>query len=211
MTRGEIRRNVRRNLSDALITYYADEQINQSIQDAYNEIVAKTLCNIKSTTLNWPSNASNYFNFSASPFSVSDFLGTYAIFNNVTNLWLNDDLSLRDFDRIRRDWEIWRGQPQWWAPHSLKYTVIVPVNNPATGTFVLWYYAIAPVMTADTDEPIIAPDMHDLLEHYATADLLESAEEPTKAAKWWGDFYPQMESYKQRVHNLAKSQLLLRI
>src|SRR5438093_12432235 len=87
MTRGQIRDNVRVNLSDVGITFYTDQEINESIQDAYNEIVAKTLCNIKSVTYPWSSVSGNYIDF-VSDFALVDYIGTYAIFNNLTNWWL---------------------------------------------------------------------------------------------------------------------------
>ncbi len=210
-TRAQIRANIQANLADVgLGTFYTPTEIDESIQDAYNEVVAKTLCNIKMMTLSWPATPSPYYDF-ITTHSVTDYLGTYAIFNNNTNFWLRDDVSLRDLDRIRRDWELWRGQPQFWCPHSLKRIVIVPNLLVGGGTFNLWYYAIAPVMTADSDVPIIAADEHVLIAWYSTADLIETAEEPAKAAHWWGMYEPAKEEYKQRCHNVAQAQLLLRI
>lgn len=210
-TRTQIRANVRQNLADVGITFYSESEINDSLQDAYNEIVAKTLCHIKqSTALNWSAVVGNYIDFETD-FAITDYLGTYAIFNNLTNWWLRDDISIRDLDRIRRDWEQWRGQPQFWVPHSLKYIIVAPINLPGTGTFTPWYYAKAPTMTIDSDVPVIAADQHTLLEYYATADLLESAEERVKAQAWWNQYEPQKEEYKTRCHNLAKHDLLLRV
>ncbi len=210
MNRGLIRDNVRANLADAAITYYADPEINESIQDAYDEIVAKTMCHIKSVTYNWSVLNGNYIDF-ITDFGLTDYLGTYAIFNQQTNWWLRDDLSLRDLDRVRRDWEMWRGQPQFWIPHSLRFIIIAPINLPGSGQFTLWYYAIAPALVNDTSTPVIAADQHQLLEWYSTADLLESAEEIGKAGDIWTSYEVNLMEYKERCHNIAKTDLLLRI
>lgn len=207
MTRKEIRDLVRINLADAGITYYSDAEINASIQDAYNEICAKSQCLVKSSTRNWA--AANYYDFLTD--GVTDYLGCIAIFNNVTNQWLRDDLSLRDFDRLRKDWELWTGQPQYWAPHSIKYTAIAPKLATAAGTFILWYWATAPTLSGDSDTPSIATDVHDLFEQYCTGDLLETAEEAVKASVFWSQYDAGILEYKERCHNLAKAELLLRI
>lgn len=253
MTRSQLRQNVRNNLSDAGITYYQDNEINISLQDAYNDIAAKCQCIVNNTTLFWLQQVV-YYDFltgnNALNVPVSDYLGVIAIFNNATNLWLRDDVSIRDLDRIRIDWELWQGQSQFWAPHSLKYTAIAPrlqtisgqppiqnQNNnnnwntpqwndpsaqPGGGniqvvsgpSFILWYWGKAPIWTDEDDkvtEPLVASDMQTLFEYYTTADLLESAEEPTKAQIWWAKYFQNRTSYKERCRDNARADLLQRI
>ena len=209
MNRGQIRANVRSNLQDNSITYYDDDTINQSIQDAYNEITTKCFCIIKSATINQVA-GQPYYDFVS--LGISDYLGTIAIFNISTNFWLRDDISLRDFDRLRRDWEIWTGQPQFWAPHSLKYVAIAP-NLAATSSekFTLWYWAVAPALANDSSTFLIASDKQTMLEWYATADLLEDAQEITKAKPFWMDFEREKQDYHTRCVSLAKADLLLRV
>lgn len=213
MNRGQLRDQIRVNLQDAAITYYSDDEINQSIQDAYYEVCCKTLCLIRNHTFDWSlvPQVGNHIDFTKPPFSLCDYIGTYAIFNNQTNWWLRDDISIRDLDRIRRDWELWRGQTQFWTPHSLQYIVVAPFNDPGVGSFVLWYYAYPPTLQVDADSPLIAADNHTLIEEYATADMLETAEEITKAGQWWSRYEPDKEQYKERCHNLAKYDVLLRV
>lgn len=210
MTRAQIREAVRNNLVDNGITYYKDDNINDVLQDAYNEIAAFSQCIIKHVTLDWQANV-NYLDF-VGEFAVSDYMGVIAIFNNSTNQWLVDNISIRDLDRIRRDWELWVGAPQFWCPFSQKYTVIAPKYPAVDGQqFTLWYYAVAPELTDDDSTPLVAPDMQDLFEFYATGDLLESAEEVTKAQPWMAKYDSRLLEYKDRCHNLARHDLLLRI
>ncbi len=209
MNRGSIRTNVRSNLYDNGITFYSDQAINDAIQDAYNEVAAKCRCIVKSTTVNQVA-SQPYYDFQA--LGTADYLGTVAIFNLETNFWLRDDISLRDFDRLRRDWETWSGQPQFWAPHSQRLIAISPnLSQTAGEQFTLWYWAIAPTIILDTDVLLVATDQQPLLEYYATGDLLQNAEEVTKAQGYLTQYQKQKELYKNRCVDLARADILLRV
>lgn len=208
MTLADIRNNVRNNLADNQITFYSEDDINQSIQDGYFDIAAKSFCINQTYTLSWLNNK-NYYDFVS--LKVPNYMGTIAIFNLNTNFWLEDSISLRDLDRLRYDWELWVGQPQFWAPHSYQYTVIAPKFLIGCGQFILLYWCAAPTLAGDYDVPLIATDMQVLLEDYATADLLDGAEEVTKAANFWKPYSTQLAMYKERCTNLAKSDILLRV
>jgi hypothetical protein len=182
--------------------------------------------------MSWVNNLS-YYNFPA--LGISDYLGTIAIFNNVTNLYLRDDLSIKDFDRIRRDWENWIGTPLFWAPSDplriaicAKYQVVaqsaaffaggfssayfIDPSYSSLGTFKLMYYAQAPVLQSDTDGFVgISSDMQQALTQYVTADLLEQAQEFTKASLVWDNYNENVASYADRVKRINKSDLLLRV
>lgn len=211
MNLGQVRAAVRSNLNDAGVTFYDDDSINQSIQDAYNETASKCYCIIKSAQIAQRANEP-YYDFLS--LGITDYLGAIGIYNQSTRFWLRDDVSVRDFDRIRRDWEIWVGSPQFWTPHSFRFVAIAP--NLATvvpsNLFTLWYWATAPsILGNDNNNFLIANDQQNMLEFYATADKLEDAEEMTKAAPYWQNFYNKIDPYRQRCRNIAKADLLLRV
>lgn len=209
MTRLELKTIVRDNLADnGLGTYYQETEVEDSLQDAYDDIVMRSRCIIKNFTQNWLSGV-NYYDFVS--LGVADFMGAFAIFNRATNQWLRDDLSLRDLDRLRKDWELWQGQPQFWVPHSLKYTVVSPRLAVGTGQFTVWYWGMAPQFVDDTSIPLVATDMQTLFEYYCTADLLETAEESAKAIGYWKQYEDGIKSYSNRCKDLAASNLLRRI
>lgn len=208
MNRATIRSNIRANLADNSTLTFSDLDINTSIQEAYNLVAAQCYNIIKSITLDWL-DGKIYYDFES--LGVTDYLGTIGIFNLNTNFWLRDDLSLRDYDRLRRDWEMWVGQPMFWTPHSRQYIAVAPKLAAATGQYTLWYWAKAPIMSSDADVPLIASDMQTLLEHFGTADLLDSIEETTKAGTFWTKYYNNQPSYAERCLKLAKADLLLRI
>jgi hypothetical protein len=233
-TRGQVKAEIQTNLTDLNLNFYSQEDLNQSIQDAYDDIVILTQCIQKQVTINWISNLS-YYNFK--DMGVYDYMGVIAIFNNVTNLWLRDDLNLRDFDRIRRDWENWIGTPQFWAPSDPKNIGIAPkyhadnikygafdagsfnnqaffINNSSQfslGNFILYYWAVAPILTSDNDTFLIASDKTTALTRYCTADLLEQAQEFNKAGSFWPLYNTDVQEYADRVKRNCKSDLLLRI
>jgi hypothetical protein len=234
-TRGQVKAEVQTNLTDLNINFYSDDDINNSIQDAYSDVVILTQCIQKQVTLPWVSNLS-YYDF-VNRFNISDYLGTIAIFNNVSNLWLRDDLSLKDFDRIRRDWENWIGTTMFWAPsdpfrigicpkmldNNLRYGAFDAnsfnndaffINNSAQsnlGSFILYYWGLAPILVSDNDTFLIASDKDTTLTQYATADLLEQAQEFNKAGSYWGPYYTNVDDYADRVKRNCKADLLLRI
>src|ERR1700757_560579 len=111
-TRGQLKTSSRTNLNDLGVTFWSETDLNDSFQDAYDDVVCLSQCIIKSVTLNWISNLVYYD--PVVDCGVTDYLAPVAIFNNMTNLWLRDDLNLRDMDRLRRDWECWQGTPQFW-------------------------------------------------------------------------------------------------
>lgn len=234
-TRGQVKAAIQNNLIELNYNWYSDDDLNNTIQDAYDDIAILTQCIQKNVTLPWISNLS-YYNF-LSRFQITDYLGTIAIFNNVSNLWLRDDLSLKDFDRIRRDWESWIGTVLFWAPSDPDNIAICPkmlgsglsygafdaasfnnnafyINNSSTstlGSFILYYWALAPTLVSDSDTLLVASDQVTTLIQYGTADLLEQAQEFNKAQSYWGPYFENIAEYSDRVKRNCKSDLLLRL
>ena len=209
---GQIRGNIQTNVSDVSGVFATNSEVDQYLIEAYTDIVSETRCLPKKVTLNWLPLV-NYYAFQTDPnLLVTDYLATIAVFNNVSNLWLRDDLSLRDFDRIRRDWELWSGTPQFWAPHSYQRIAVTPKPSTSmSGSFVLYYWAQAPATIIEADIPLVSSDMQVLLEWYATGECLEAQSEVSKAITWWKQYYEKLEEYKLRTQKVNSSDLLLRI
>lgn len=230
MTRGELKKDIRSNLFDNKITFYQEEDLDDSIQDAYDDIACLSKCISKKVTKNFRVDSVYY---TASELGITDYLGAWAIYNNSTKRWLRDDLSIRQFDHLREDWETWSGEPDYWTPATHDRFIIIPrigglfdsgafyYNAFSSAfyigaasnikTFDLFYWATAPRLVNDLNTFLIANDMLSLLEYYATADMLEQAQEYKKAEGWWLQYYPGIESYRSRCERLAKRDLLLTI
>lgn len=212
----QIEDNVRQNLDDSGVTYFSVADVRNSLQDIYDEICTLTQCVVKKVNLPFITNK-NYYNFRE---LVPDFMAVTAIFSYLTNLWLIDDKTLKDFDRSRPDWENWTGSPIWWAPcNDSKHTALVPKLVEGTNTFDLYYWAQAPTVKS-TESPLLPFDFHNLVEVGVTADLLEQAEEYSKAQSYLSDYWGYDESGEpsfnrgifslaERIKNISKSDLLM--
>lgn len=210
LNRDQITINVRQNLDDAGIgTFWTSSDLNDSFQDAYDDVVSLSQCVVRSVTKNWISNLSYYDPIV--DLGITDYMGTIAIFNNLTNMWLRDDLSLRNLDQLRRDWELWSGTPQFWCVSDPKHFAIAPKFTVASGSFKLVYWATAPVLASGTDTFQISPNVIELIEFYVTADMLEQAQEFVKASEYWTKYYDWLADYAEYVKANNKSDLLLRI
>jgi hypothetical protein len=203
----DIKTDIRENLNDSGITYYSAADMTESMEDAYSDVLFRTRCSIKKVTLSFI--AGCYYDFKF--LGVEDFMCVIAIFNNNTNHWLLDDVTIKDLDSIRTDWEIAEGQPQVWCPLNFELNVIWPYLSVPTGTFDLYYAAKAANIDDDTDTPLIASDAQSLLEQYCSGDLLEQAEEYTKANEYFKDYEDTLSEYFDRVKNLARRDLLIKI
>lgn len=208
MTRAIVKERVLKNLNDAGAVYFTADDLNDSIQDAYDDIAALSQCLVASVTLSWLANETYYYFESL---GATDFLSVLAIYNHNTKRFLDDSISLTQFDRIRDDWEIWNGQPEYWAPHTFASAAIVPRLAAATGQYTLYYSKQAPVMTLDTDSFVFTKLAEDLVEHYVTADMLEQAEEFVKASTYWKDYFEGVLTYKAQCKNIAKADLILHV
>lgn len=208
MTYNEIKDHIRANLNDAGVQFWSDTDLNESIEDCEAEISFLARHIIKKQTIDFQPRAHYDFNL----LGVADFLCVIAIFNNNTNRWLHDTITLKDLDRIRDDWELWTGTPQYWVPVNWELNVIVPYMPDPTGDFVLYYAAQAAFPLSDpTQTPLIATDQQKLIELYVTGDMLEQAEEYVKAGEYFNLYYPMLMEYSDRVKNQARSDLLLNI
>ncbi len=206
MTFEQIKSSVKSNLDDVGV-FFSEADLTESLEDAHSEILFLSKCRVKKLTLDFI--ARPYYDFKI--LGVEDFIACMAVYNNNTNRWLFDDLTVRDFDDIRQDWELWTGTPQNWAPVNLDLVAIVPYMSPAEGNFDLYYVAKAPTLTDTSESPLLATDAQKLLEFYCTADLLEQAEEFTKASTYWKEYFEGLMEYSDRVRNLARRDLLLKI
>ena len=232
-TRAQLKITVRTNLDDLGVSFYSEDDLNDSLQDAYDDIVCMSQCITKTVNLNWLSQLT-YINF-VSDYGLTDYLATVAIFNYSTNRWLRDDLTLRDLDRLRRDWELWIGTPQFWcssdplhiaiAPKYMNVAAVEGAFNPLAfsnaffigatfgtlGSFKLIYWAQAPALVSDLSTFLTASDVQNMFEFYCTADMLEGAEEYSKASEYWEKYYNSLIEYSSRVKRNNKHDLLLRV
>lgn len=199
MTRADIRFRIRRNLDDLGITYYTAVDINEAIQDAYDEVVVYCECIEKRVDLDFVSNTT-YYDFST---LIPDYYRVIKLYHNGQNRFI-DPTNNRNQGSYRIDWEVVNATEREYVILGPKYVGMSGRQAIATGNFGVFYKAKANQLI-DTSIPLISDNYIRLLELYGTADLLEQNQEFTKAIKYWQEYDPMLEDYRRKVQLLAKA------
>ena len=195
MTRDDIAARVRFNLDDSVISFYSADDINDSIQDAYHEVIAIARTIESATTINLTANLS-YYNLST---LISDYLHVVGLYNTQTKKWL-DYLPLKLLQELDARWETKIGEPQYFTVLDDSYIAIYPKVSATSGTLAVLYKAMANTLSAATTPTI--PDYHQIiLEQYSTMDLLEQAEEFVKAQEWMREYFTQGMELQHQMNN----------
>jgi|ERR1700741_655818 len=172
----QITDRVRRNLDDSSAGFYSSaDDIVPAIQDGYNLIVALTESIEKTAVVSFVSDLV-FYDFTT---YITDYLRIFGIYNNQTNRWMQPT-SLLELIQYRDDWELTEGDPFLFLPIDHKRVALFPTPTVATGSMTVMYKARANTLGANTT-PQVPEEQVDILENYATADLLTQAEEFYKA------------------------------
>lgn len=199
MTRNQISAKVRDNLNDAGITYYSEADINDSIQDGYDEVVVYCECIDKTHTLNFLANTT-YYKFSD---LIPDYYRPVHLRHSTLNFFL-DPIPERDLFNGQDNWEIASRQERDFHILGPEYIGISGRTANPVGGITIFYKAQAPVLEGNS-VPQILESFQILLEHYATADLLEQNQEYAKAQKYWKYYDIGIEKYRSKIQLLSKS------
>lgn len=198
-TRDQIAANIANNLEDAGLAFFSATDINNSIQDGYDDLSSYVMQIEKTFVVNQEANRV-YYNLSS---LIGDQICVVRVYNNSTNMWLQRSSS-KILDQIRWDWEVWTGEPRHFFPHTWDYLAVAPHKVAAVGSFIIYYRAVADTLVASS-VPQIKGDEHRLIEKYATADLLIQAKEWEKAQSWFQDYNNGLEQYRNDTKTLASS------
>jgi len=199
MLRSTMARKISDNLNDLAVTYYSNQDLNNSIQDAVDEIVVYSECLDAETELPFQSNLTYY--------NLTDLIPN---FYRLTRIWYSGISQFFEIGSDRRefsyrsDWEIRSGTARTLViagPNRIAFDG--RTSNP-TGVFRIFYKATAPILNDQLHIPINTNYLH-LVENYCTADLLEQNEEFIKASKFWAKYEPELEEYKKKIQLLSKS------
>lgn len=198
-TRDQITTKVLQNLENSGASFFTASQVNDSIQDGYDDVCAYCGQLEKSISVDFQANLT-YYNMRS---LVPDFMAVVAVYNYNTKRWLIDSNS-KELDQVRWDWETWIGQPIWFFPHDFQYMAICPKLSSNNGNMEVFYRAQATTLIG-ASVPRIKSNSVKLLEFYATGDLLESVKEYIKADIWLGQYKELRERYKTDVKSLAEA------
>lgn len=117
-----IKSRIRQNLNDNGVTFYSTEDLDDSFQDAYDDIAFLSRCIIKKRAVSKQANLSYY----ALADEITDLMAPIAIYDPAQSKFLLDDKTLRDFELENDSWELRTGTPTHWAALDHKYTALYP-------------------------------------------------------------------------------------
>lgn len=204
MTRDQIASKVQTNLNDSGV-FYTSTDLADSIQDGYSEVAALSGCIFKATTINITANLS-YYDFGA---LISDFFAVTAIFNPTIKQWMAP-VSLRQLEDVRNDWELAIGNPFLFWLVNFRFVAIYPKLATSTGILYVYYRAHADMLSGSST-PQIPEDLQSVLEAYTTGDLLEQAEEFTKAGISLTQYFKDIQALKQATRTFRTPDLISRL
>jgi hypothetical protein len=204
MTRDQIAAKVQTNLNDVGV-FYSLTDLSDSIQDGYSEVAAFTGCIFKMTTINLSANLS-YYDLGA---LIPNFFAVTAIFNPQNKQWLSP-VSLRRLEDMRNDWELATGNPFAFWPINFRFIAIFPRVTVTSGTLYIVYRAQADILTASAT-PQIPTHLQGGLEQYSTGDLLEQAEEFTKAQIELEQYFNSLKDIKNAKNTFRLPDLMSRL
>lgn len=181
MTRAELVSRIRLQLNND--QYYTDQDLTDSIQDGFDEIVAFSGVNLKSGIVPFQNNLSYYDLQSLLP----GFLAVYAIFNRTTKMWLWPS-SILKLDNERLDWETASGTPYFFVPLSYRYIAIY--KKPVVDNYGdMWIFYVGSSDTLDSEVSEIPDTIRtELIESYVHTDLYEQGQEWTKAGSMFNNY-----------------------
>jgi hypothetical protein len=199
MTRTQIADRIRKNLNDEGITYYSVEDITDSIQDAYDEIIVFTESLDAQANIDFENNTT-YYNLTE---RIPDYYRLFKLWDGTRNFFFDVEGD-RDQSNYRSDWELATSSPQNGVIVGPSLLGFFGRSVNAIGHFTVYYKAQAPILLANTILKINENYLN-LVENYCTADLLEQNQEFTKASKYWSMYEPELLKYRTKIQLLSKS------
>lgn len=181
--------------------YYDVTSMNDSIQDGYDEVAARTGIIYKSVVLPFTKNTTYYDMISL----IGDYVGLVAIFNDVIKRWLIPT-SVKHLDQVRIDWETAYGTPYYFVPINFRYIAIYKKpSNINYGNMFVYYIASAPNPITDGTQIAIPDDHITALESYCIRDLWEQQQEWDKASEYAATYATNIEALRVLMKNRRNS------
>lgn len=194
LTRLDLKDRVRFSTDTAAGIFLTEANLNESVQDAYDETVLAGGLIDRCVDIEMESKLVYY----DLPTLIPDFYAMVGLYNLNTKRWMIPVL-MRVLDEMRDDWEVMRGQPEWFCPINFRYVAVSPTLTEAVGSFRVYYLATAPTLGGDSETLEVPDGYEEVLQRYAECDVLEQTQEYTKAANNFRKFVEGIKGGKIRT------------
>jgi len=204
MTRSEVKTRVRANLDDLAVTFFTATDIEDSLFDAYYwaSVFANTIEKTKNISFQ---KDCPYYHLQT---IIPDHFAVTGVYDVIRERFLRYKSRI-ELVFLRSNYEVWPGPPEYFFIHSQNYLFIGPqqINVPSVAQssqvdLKIFYRAFDDVATASDNGVFRIPIQgEDCIEFYATADLLEQAQEWTKAQFYWDKFHSQLITSKIAIRD----------
>ncbi len=204
LTRLQIAQRIQANLSDATGVFFDVAMINDTIQDAYDELLCDCQCAEDVFTGSFTGGAIYYDLYNGIIPDNAYFHRISKVYHSKTNRWIQC-IDSRMLDKMRYDWELGVGTPWFVYIINFQYLAFFPhyTVEPSI-TFDILYKIGRDTLIADGQILQIPNDFISAVEYYGTADLLESYQEFEKAKLYWEEYY----AVKQKLTDYVPSRSL---
>jgi hypothetical protein len=211
VTRADVKTRVRANLDDNAVTFFTSIDIDDSLTDAYywSSAFANTI--EKTANISFQQDCP-YYNLQL---IIPDHFAVTGVYDLKRHRFLTYR-SRQELTHIHNSYEIWHGPPEYFFIHSQNQLFIAPqplnissLTQTAEQDLKIFYRAFDDNVIDDFHHSYRLPIQgEDCLEFYATADLLEQAQEWSKAQFYWDKFYAQLITSKIAIRDRPMPALL---
>ena len=183
---GELKTEVFRRLNESSSSpvYWTEADVEESLNDGYQELADATEWYERHVTMDLLSHRTYY---DMRYVAEDTWLGPRRCFNNQTSRWL-DPSNVNDFDSERVKWEDNGGEPQRFFMRGSWWFGVWPQPDADSGTLRLYYSGTPPTLTADADTIEIPLEFQEGVIEYAVYDLLAQEAETAKALSHWNAY-----------------------
>lgn len=185
MTRAELRAEVRRQLDDASERFVTNDDINDSLNEGYEDMSDVTEWYERTFNLRCQSGR-NYYNIR--DMVQEELIRVLRCYSKTGNWWLHPD-SLRNLDGVLSQWETNRGEPRSYLMRGHWWMGLWPKPSADFDSVERVYYsAMPPALTLDTDAPGFPDEFHRGLVDYALYDIYMQDRDPDVALNYYARY-----------------------
>jgi hypothetical protein len=197
MTFTQLQSEVRTRLNEASANFWANTDINTSINDGYAELSDASEWKESSASVATTANVTYY---SLLTMTSDEILSLRSAQNPTTKYWLQPADALYMDSQVHPRWENITSEPEYYLMRGLFQVGYTPKRN-ASGTILQFYSMMPAALSAGTDTPGFPQEFHFGIVEYALYDLLAQEGETDKSLTHWEQYLGYEKSLVEYVNS----------